>query len=82
MIVSLFLIKIDVKPWCKYAIILFINPKNFKKIFSIFQKFLMLIKKSIAYLHYRSISILIKNKDTIKLNIYFFAFMSYIVTLR
>ena len=36
----------------------------------------------IAYLYYRSTSILIKNKDIIKLNVYFFAFLSYIATLR
>ena len=46
---------------------------------SIFLKFLTLIYKIIAYLHYRSTWILIMNKDTIKLNIYFFAFMSYML---
>ena len=49
---------------------------------SIFLKLLALINKIIAYLLYRSMSILIKNKDTNKLNIYFVAFMSYIATLR
>ena len=48
---------------------------------SIFLKFLALINKIIAYLHYPSMSIIIKNKDTNKLNIYFGAFMSYIATL-
>ena len=49
---------------------------------SIFFQLLVLRNKIIAHLHYRSTSILIENKDTNKLNIYFVAFISYIATLR
>ena len=47
----------------------------------LFKKFLALINKITAYLHYRLTLILTMNKDTNKLNIYVVVFTSYIATL-